>query len=201
MLSFRLSILVIALLSVTSVLCAPIPHRDLTTERDSFTAERSVRSHVDASLDIVHRQDSGSCTEGQITCTSESTWSMCGSGYVQNMGSVAAGMKCENGAIVASGSSGDGSSDSSTPTSTTSASAASSSTGSSDSTTSDGAATRRGIHDGDVSPGDVDDHGRRPADLPYLFPIYMYQDDELSLKIPDNLELQRDTEPEGKSNS
>jgi hypothetical protein len=46
----------------------------------------------------------GTCVEGAITCNSDGTWSMCGSGYVQNMGAVAAGMKCENGAFYAANS-------------------------------------------------------------------------------------------------
>ncbi|KAL7269744.1 hypothetical protein RUND412_007580 [Rhizina undulata] len=35
--------------------------------------------------------------EGAITCNSDGTWSMCGSGLLQNMGNVAAGMTCTNG--------------------------------------------------------------------------------------------------------
>lgn len=37
------------------------------------------------------------CVEGAITCNSDGTWSQCGSGLNQNMGKVAAGMKCNNG--------------------------------------------------------------------------------------------------------
>jgi len=44
---------------------------------------------------------SGSCTEGAITCNSTSTWSLCGSGAVHDMGAVPAGMQCVNGAISA----------------------------------------------------------------------------------------------------
>lgn len=44
---------------------------------------------------------SGSCVEGAITCNSSSTWSLCGSGAVHEMGAVPAGMQCVNGAISA----------------------------------------------------------------------------------------------------
>ncbi|KAL7266110.1 hypothetical protein RUND412_011357 [Rhizina undulata] len=42
---------------------------------------------------------SGTCVEGKITCNSDGTWSMCGSGINQNMGDVAAGMTCSDGAM------------------------------------------------------------------------------------------------------
>jgi len=46
--------------------------------------------------------DGDSCsTEGQITCNSDNTWSVCGSGSIQNMGQVAAGMACVDGNMVA----------------------------------------------------------------------------------------------------
>ncbi|KIY48555.1 hypothetical protein FISHEDRAFT_43052 [Fistulina hepatica ATCC 64428] len=48
---------------------------------------------------------SATCTEGEIICDSETTWSECASGYIQsmgNMGSVPAGMECSDGSIVAS---------------------------------------------------------------------------------------------------
>ncbi|KAL1746870.1 hypothetical protein HDZ31DRAFT_33191 [Schizophyllum fasciatum] len=37
--------------------------------------------------------------EGETRCDSETTWSVCGSGLWQNMGSTAAGMKCVNGSM------------------------------------------------------------------------------------------------------
>ncbi|KAL1709289.1 hypothetical protein EV121DRAFT_267296 [Schizophyllum commune] len=43
---------------------------------------------------------SGACTEGEIRCDSETTWSECGSGYWQSMGSVPGGMACRDGQIV-----------------------------------------------------------------------------------------------------
>ncbi|KAI5890859.1 uncharacterized protein SCHCODRAFT_02508642 [Schizophyllum commune H4-8] len=43
----------------------------------------------------------GACTEGEVRCDSEKSWSMCGSGYWQSMGAVPGGMVCRNGAIVA----------------------------------------------------------------------------------------------------
>lgn len=47
---------------------------------------------------------SGTCVEGQIYCHDNGTWSMCGSGYVQNMGAIPAGMQCKDGAFSAAGS-------------------------------------------------------------------------------------------------
>jgi hypothetical protein len=41
----------------------------------------------------------GACTEGQVTCNSDGTWSLCGSGYLQNMGPLASGTVCKDGAI------------------------------------------------------------------------------------------------------
>ena len=41
----------------------------------------------------------GSCTTGSITCTSETTWSLCTNGSPVPMGAVAAGTKCVGGAI------------------------------------------------------------------------------------------------------
>lgn len=38
--------------------------------------------------------------EGEMRCDSATSWSMCGSGIWQNMGSTAGGMKCANGAMV-----------------------------------------------------------------------------------------------------
>lgn len=46
----------------------------------------------------------GACTEGEVTCNSDGTWSMCGSGRVQNMGKTAAGMVCKDGKMVRIGS-------------------------------------------------------------------------------------------------
>ncbi|KAI4520094.1 hypothetical protein K525DRAFT_204522, partial [Schizophyllum commune Loenen D] len=42
---------------------------------------------------------SGACTEGEIRCDSETTWSECGSGYWQSMGSVPGSMACRDGQI------------------------------------------------------------------------------------------------------
>lgn len=36
----------------------------------------------------------GGCTEGEVVCNADGTWSQCGSGYMQNMGKTAAGMQC-----------------------------------------------------------------------------------------------------------
>ncbi|RPB03864.1 hypothetical protein L873DRAFT_1786823 [Choiromyces venosus 120613-1] len=44
-------------------------------------------------------QADGACTEGAIICNADGTWSQCGSGRSQNMGLVAAGMVCKNGAF------------------------------------------------------------------------------------------------------
>jgi len=44
------------------------------------------------------------CQEGKITCNSDGTWSMCGSGMNQNMGKVPGGETCANGAITKRGS-------------------------------------------------------------------------------------------------
>jgi len=44
------------------------------------------------------------CQEGKITCNSDGTWSMCGSGMNQNMGKIPGGETCANGAITKRGS-------------------------------------------------------------------------------------------------
>jgi hypothetical protein len=41
----------------------------------------------------------GACTEGAVTCNSDGTWSLCGSGMLHKMGPLASGTKCDNGAI------------------------------------------------------------------------------------------------------
>lgn len=41
----------------------------------------------------------GACTDGSITCNGDGTWSMCGGGALINMGALAAGTTCNNGAI------------------------------------------------------------------------------------------------------
>ncbi|CAZ86463.1 unnamed protein product [Tuber melanosporum] len=41
----------------------------------------------------------GACVEGAIVCNADGTWSQCGSGRLQNMGPIAPGMTCKNGAF------------------------------------------------------------------------------------------------------
>jgi len=43
----------------------------------------------------------GACTEGEIVCNSNGTWSQCGSGMLQLQGAVPPGMACVNGAFQA----------------------------------------------------------------------------------------------------
>jgi len=37
------------------------------------------------------------CPEGKVYCNSDNTWSMCGSGYIQKIGTIPPGMQCVNG--------------------------------------------------------------------------------------------------------
>lgn len=42
------------------------------------------------------------CPEGKVYCNDDNTWSMCGSGYIQKIGTIPNGMRCVNGEFSAS---------------------------------------------------------------------------------------------------
>ncbi|KAL7274946.1 hypothetical protein RUND412_002122 [Rhizina undulata] len=58
------------------------------------------------------------CQEGLITCNADGTWALCGSGITHQMGASPAGMTCENGGFIRTGTSGSGSSSTPSPSST-----------------------------------------------------------------------------------
>jgi hypothetical protein len=69
---------------------------------DAAPVATSAAAPIPSSTGTASSGSSGTCTEGAVTCeTDGSSWSLCGSGAVHNMGPVPAGMTCTNGQIVA----------------------------------------------------------------------------------------------------
>ncbi|KAI5854461.1 hypothetical protein BZA05DRAFT_266392 [Tricharina praecox] len=68
-----------------------------TTGSPTFPQPTATGSPTSPQPTATGSPDSGTCVEGAVYCHDDRTWSMCGSGRIQLIGQVPAGMKCVDG--------------------------------------------------------------------------------------------------------
>ncbi|KAL7268819.1 hypothetical protein RUND412_008540 [Rhizina undulata] len=70
------------------------------TAATAATSEAPAEAASTTSASTAATSSGGACTDGAVTCDSDTTWSMCANGVSTSMGAVPAGTTCKNGTFV-----------------------------------------------------------------------------------------------------